>query len=686
MADMIPLMTGLGYSLWRLTLGNPILLSVISQSSRRTLQTWLRTGYVAILIVTALLFLVGAQTAAGVSMSKLGQAGERMFTGIALLQLLLICVLSPVFAGGAIIQLRDAKTFPVLLSTPLSTGQIILGTLFSRVFLIWALLAGGIPILAVTRMFGRVSNSQIFLATGVAAATALFTAAFAVGWSALVRGGRRSLFAFYAGIFAWLVLVPALQTLPMFQLPADYTGRVTWVTPLHPLCILTVLRAAPVGDPGDWEPPSAEQVRGWGAGTPWDWYLSDPAEAYMTLSALAGLLLIIPAIVRLRSESALNEGASAGGAKWLLSAGAAVRFPGVLLQRYTLGLVSKAAAADLDQRLADLKTEFAGTPVRRARTVWHNPIAWREAGTRAGSGGRGAAKWLFVAAGVGVAVILAGVRLTAGTNPVAIDNMRTLVAAAVTVEFLMVLAVVLNTGSAAIARERESETLDLLLSTPITPAYYVWGKLRGLVSFTLPMIAVPGLTVLAVFAADLLSAAGTGRFIATVIPEAAVSLPLVMTVFCALGAVTGLRVSLSSRKTTGAVVRSVVIAVVVLAVLFGIGGIIHKAAGGSPPGAISSLSPLDAVLNVADPWSRFPDVMTRPELAAAGAPAPSPGPFGSGPAGPAGTGGTIGTEYSLRLLLFLMSVLSALVYGAAVYVGYRSILLNFLAVIRRQQA
>jgi hypothetical protein len=43
--------------------------------------------------------------------------------------------------------------------------------------------------------------------------------------------------------------------------------------------------------------------------------------------------------------------------------------------------------------------------------------------------------------------------------------------------------------------EKEDGTLDLLLSSPITSRYYIWGKLRGLVSFVLPLVAVPVVSV-----------------------------------------------------------------------------------------------------------------------------------------------------------------------------------------------
>ena len=39
-------------------------------------------------------------------------------------------------------------------------------------------------------------------------------------------------------------------------------------------------------------------------------------------------------------------------------------------------------------------------------------------------------------------------------------------------------------------------TMDLLLSTPLTSRYILWGKLRGLVSFAIPLLSVPLLALL----------------------------------------------------------------------------------------------------------------------------------------------------------------------------------------------
>src|SRR6185437_7082087 len=68
---------------------------------------------------------------------------------------------------------------------------------------------------------------------------------------------------------------------------------------------------------------------------------------------------------------------------------------------------------------------------------------------------------------------------------------RTALLALTMLEFAVILLIVTNAAASTVTREKEDGTLDLLLTTPITSRYYIWGKLRGLVSFALPLVAVP---------------------------------------------------------------------------------------------------------------------------------------------------------------------------------------------------
>src|SRR5208282_2151710 len=107
---------------------------------------------------------------------------------------------APVFTAGAITQEKDSQTYDILLSTPLTNGQIVLGSLLSRVFFVVALLISGIPVFSITQIFGGVAYSFL-----IAATTALVTGAMAMSVATFKVGTRRTIFSFYLFIVIYLI-------------------------------------------------------------------------------------------------------------------------------------------------------------------------------------------------------------------------------------------------------------------------------------------------------------------------------------------------------------------------------------------------------------------------------------------------------------------------------------------------
>jgi hypothetical protein len=108
----------------------------------------------------------------GGSLTKLSRGAANLFTTISFLQLGLACLMAPIFTAGAITQEKDNQTYNVLLATPLSNAQIVLGSLLSRLYFVLALLACGIPIFLITQLYGGVPGRTILLSFMIAASTA----------------------------------------------------------------------------------------------------------------------------------------------------------------------------------------------------------------------------------------------------------------------------------------------------------------------------------------------------------------------------------------------------------------------------------------------------------------------------------------------------------------------------------
>src|SRR5690606_27650231 len=198
---------------------------------------------------------------------------------------------------------------------------------------------------------------------------------------------------------------------------------------------------------------------------------------------------------------------------------------------------------------------------------WTNPIAWREAAARNNTLSRMLARWSFIALGGlwGVALVW-----MFHTGRIGTASFQLALLATVFGEIVVTALVAINMAATAVSREREDGTLDLLLTTPITPGQYLQGKLRGLIAYLLPLMAVPVATMF--FAGMYALAGGLGREdeamltvgvapkvvnAPVVLPEAALILALSLAPFIAFCVVIGLQWSLKSKGTIGSVVSTV---------------------------------------------------------------------------------------------------------------------------------
>src|SRR5262245_20498810 len=280
-------MLGITDYLWRLLPANPILLRVVETGGKRKRAMFIRCGYLGLLIVMVIFLLVtSANSIAGMSLADIARQSGQIFRGMSYLQLGLVALLAPIFTAGAITQEKDSQTYDILLTTPLTNGQIVLGSLMSRLFFVIALLISGIPIFSVTQIFGGVAVKNIALSFAVAAATAFVTGALAMAIATFKVGTRRTIFSFYMFVVIYLVGLWLLDKLDFFKVPLvdPQTGSISaersqtsWLTGLHPFLSLRAV----FHDRNYTPPPLAylpEEWRGW----PWGWYLASPTSFYIS--------------------------------------------------------------------------------------------------------------------------------------------------------------------------------------------------------------------------------------------------------------------------------------------------------------------------------------------------------------------------------------------------------------------
>jgi len=687
------LMRAIAHHLYRLVPANPILLRVVAVAGKRRRDMLIRVGYLGLLVawVSIMLLSSGSTT----DLAQLAKASAEMFRTVSYLQLSLLALLAPVFTAGAITQEKDSQTYDILLTTPLTNAQIVLGTLLSRVFFMIALLLSGVPVFMATRIFGGVGIEKILTSFGIAAATAFFTGAVAIAVATFRLGTRRTIFFFYLSIIGYLVGLVLMEDAGWLRVPGQADiSHVSWFTSIHPFLSLR----ASFLDPTYLPPQLADlpaSLRVW----PFSWYLTSPPGFYITACVVGGLVLVLPSILLLRR-------------------------------------VAQATSSPKQWVLAKLHIT-RGIAARKPRYVWHNPVAWREARTKASAARMGVLRLLLILAGCVLAgmilwqfstvlspsryiessllnipersVTLAmdgrattyrmgrafeihlgdqlvppeklrgrytlsdftldprdkGAIQTLRIAPVArrlpLEETQSYLLALLLLEMAIIIVVVTNEAASTVTREREDGSLDLLLSTPITSRFYVWGKLRGLVSLAWPLNAVPVLTIAAFVVYDIFRwlSGIDSTFNWVVLPEALLIVPVMLVLLTALAAIAGMHTSMRARRTITAVMLSVAVVAAAVGIPALIGtSVISGTYRSSAPLAVAAFSPVASLCALVNASNFGGEVLRSPDDS---------------------------TVTAGRSLLLFSSLLAAATYGAAVYGLYRSMVRNFDMMIRRQQ-
>ena len=148
---------------WRLLPGNPILLRVVAMGGKRIRHLWTRVVYLLALFMVLLVMGAGLLSPRQASsLAELAKSSTQVFLYVSLVQLALMSFIAPIFCAGAITQEKDANTYHILLTTPLTAGQIVFGSLFSRMYFVWVLLLSGLPIFCITMVYGGVTQAEVF--------------------------------------------------------------------------------------------------------------------------------------------------------------------------------------------------------------------------------------------------------------------------------------------------------------------------------------------------------------------------------------------------------------------------------------------------------------------------------------------------------------------------------------------
>jgi ABC-type Na+ efflux pump permease subunit len=427
---------------WLKLLG-PVLFYDLVRTARRTRFVVIRTLYALLLaVVLCWLFLILClETGWSVPSSRMSPFATGFFYTFMAVQFVTVVLLTPAYTAGAVAEEKERKTLEYLLATDLRNREIVLGKLVARMLNLSLLLLAGLPILGFLQFLGGVDPGLVLAGFAATALTMFSLAGLSIYNSVQCRRARDAIVLTYLGFLAYHLLAGVSRFVywPTLGL-ADFPSTPTWTSPVT------------LGDLSDWFNAGnivyAIYRLGSGRSTVLEQVLPGVLRDYAIFHGLVGCFCIGRAIARLRVV-ALRDRVSRPR------------------PRTTLGPRPRPA-------------------VGNAPMVWKEVYA--EGGLRLNSVGRIVMGVLVVASFLPTFIIFylyldgkLGYRgstpwreVSDGINAAQERFVGTVVAC------LMLLAVVVRAAN-SVSGERERDTLDALLTSPLRAREIVFGKWVGAV-------------------------------------------------------------------------------------------------------------------------------------------------------------------------------------------------------------
>jgi ABC-type transport system involved in multi-copper enzyme maturation permease subunit len=345
-----------------------------------------------------------------------------------------VAAMTPGYAATAIADEKERQTLPLLLTTPLADREIVLGKAVARLVFVLAAALAALPILAVMRLSGGVEMRFLLAGCGLVVGTAVLCTAIGVQAACTTDDLRSALLRAY-GTTAILVgcgIVPPFSVISPF-------GLLVWL--------------------------------GGGAPPPVAWFAVVVGLAYPVIQCLIALGLFVSAVRQVRREDLI------------------VRVPPR----------PKFKFAPLPDPEPEFKCDYAEPdhpeptdeppprPGELPRVSDDNPLLWKEryvSGLRTGSNNQARAiAWLFALLAV-ILMVIGFMQLVVrwrSPRPEEDEGGRLLMTGGVLLAGVYLLPAAVGLAS-AVARERRRQTLDPLLSLPLTRrallATKVWAALE----------------------------------------------------------------------------------------------------------------------------------------------------------------------------------------------------------------
>lgn len=167
-------------------LTGPLLDKELRVSSRRRRNYVLRFAYVLLLtifVVIVWLSVVKFQGTAAYQKSRMAVAGKTIITTIVTFQFIATQLIAVIMLSTSISDEIYHRTLGVLMTTPISSFQIVMGKLFSKLLQLILLLAISLPLLAIVRIFGGVPWDYVLSSLCITLTAVIFAGSLSLYFS-----------------------------------------------------------------------------------------------------------------------------------------------------------------------------------------------------------------------------------------------------------------------------------------------------------------------------------------------------------------------------------------------------------------------------------------------------------------------------------------------------------------------
>lgn len=221
------------------TLFGPVLFYDLLRMSRKGRYFTMRSFYIAVLLLVLfpvyeefrqhlehmrMIYFADARTFKNIVAAEAAKLGEWFFSAFMIVQFAIVYLLTPAYTAGAVSEEKERKTLEFLLATDLSNREIILSKLMSRLASMLLIVLTGLPVLSLVQLMGGVDPNMVVAGFAATGLTLLSVSSLSLLCSVCVRRVRDAIILTYFLIAGYLGFSSLCYVPPPGTMPLWATG------------------------------------------------------------------------------------------------------------------------------------------------------------------------------------------------------------------------------------------------------------------------------------------------------------------------------------------------------------------------------------------------------------------------------------------------------------------------------